>query len=330
MSAYCNTFLSKDHSYYSDKSLLLFCQHLDDTFHLYSVSDERFEILVRLNWPKVTLDQPGPPAYYSGFDILGLGSVNGILCLISKTLQDMILWNPSTEEFKVIPPNPFDSGVWEDHTEFGYDSLRNDFKVMRHMHDFQNNDFNEIWEIYSVRNNSWKKLDVGMRHYPMENKQLYIVGLSHWLCKTKPDNKPYLLSFDWSNEVFLTTPSPSNVEGIFTCLVESFLVLLNGSIALIICYKETYTSHILILSELGVRESWTKIFNVGRSLSYFNKWQNGGGKKGRILFDKDGDRLAWFDLNTQMVEDLDIFTEDFCCFLLFHKENLHPFEGKNL
>lgn len=188
-----------------------------------------------------------------------------------------------------------------------------------------------IWEIYSVRSDSWKKLDVDvdMHHDDqMECQHLYIDGFSNWLCMTKPDNKACLLSFDWSNEVFLTTPLPSDVEGNFSFSVKGYLVLLNGSIALIIGYKETNTCHILILSELGVRESWTKIFNVG-PLPYFER-VGGAGKKGRILFEKEGERLAWFDLNTQMVEDLDLSSKDIYCNILFHRENLHPFEGKNL
>jgi molecular chaperone HtpG len=109
--------------------------------------------------------------------------------------------------------------------------------------------------------------------------------------------------------------------------VLSHLVLLNGSIALILKYRKIDTFHISILGELGVKESWTKLFIVGPlpCLDY----PIGTGKKGDILFrNKDGG-LVLFDLNTQMIVDLGI-SQRIDCKIVIHKENLLPFEGKNM
>jgi hypothetical protein len=147
------------------------------------------------------------------------------------------------------------------------------------------------------------------------------------MCKSKTHNERYLLSFDWSNEVFITTPIPSDMNDDMNDyrLVWSRLLLLNGSIALILKHKETATFHISILGELGVKESWTKIFIVGPLPSL--EQLVGMGKKGDMFFKKKDGELVWFDLNTHIIKDLGVFTHSYYCKVVIHKENLLSFEG---
>jgi len=351
MTMYRNNLLTKDHPYYHDVSFLLHQAFIpfdgyvhDETFDLYSVSGERFENRVKLDWPRVNLD-PIDLEYDSGFNILGSGSVHGTLCLFCASRVNILLWNPCSKEFKLIPPSPFDSHpncyVFVDHHAFGYDFVNNDYKVMRHGIVVNGTNYGPyIWEIYSVRNNSWRKLDVDMQNKPMDEDQLYIDGLSHWLCNGETNNETHLLSFDWSNEVFLTTPIPLDMDESFDCYsVRIDLVLLNGSIAFILNYKETGTFHISILGELGVRKSWTKIFILGPLPCL--EYPIGAGKKGNMLFRKKDDygRLVWFDLNTQMTEELDLNTQKHddrfmhissYCKIVILKESILPFEGENI
>ncbi|KAK2377995.1 hypothetical protein QL285_078608 [Trifolium repens] len=162
---------------------------------------------------------------------------------------------------------------------------------------------------------------------------LYMDGLSHWKCSDKHD-QIYMVSFDWSNEIFCATLVPPNMNSYgyesYDCLwVSSDLVLLNGSIALILTYKDTATLHISILGELGVKESWTKIFIVGPLTCLV--YPIGAGNKGDILFRKKKDgELAWLDLNTQKIKDLGVKTAEFRCKIIVHKENLLPFEGESI
>lgn len=353
VSAYGKSFLTKDQSYYNDTSLLLHKTihepwdgyYWEETFELYSVSGERFGNRVKLDWPRPL------PDYDSGFNILGSGSVNGILCLLCTFMMNIILWNPTTKEFKLIPPSPLKSGphwqVWDDHKAFGYDRVKDDYKVLRHLGFSQKADCDPdvlpwedisfdstIWEVYSLRSNSWKKLDVDMDQEAMGYIQLYMDGLSHWMCKRwETNDEAYLLSFDWGNEVFLTTPTPSYMDGIFDNVCNC-LVLLNGYVALILNYKETDTLHISILGKFDVKESWTKIFTVGPlpCLEYLI----GAGKKGEMLVakKKDGEHVhgehAWFDLNTQMIEDLGVNTYDFALvnhIVIFKTHLQFPFRG---
>jgi len=343
MTLYRNSFLTNDNSYYDDTSLLLHKkiepQDSDDfheeTFELYSDSGERFENMVKLDWPSIKFDPMywDNPEYDSGFNILGSCSVHGTLCLLCARQKNIILWNPTTREFKLLPPSPFDYGpnwaVVVDHHGFGYDCVNGDYKVMCHGIVIGEINYSPyMWEIYSLRSNSWRKLDVNMEYKPIGD-QVCIDGFSHCLCKSATHNEAYLLSFDLSNEIFLATPIPSDMDDLFhNFSVWIHLVLLNGSIALILNYRDTFTFHISILGDLGVKESWTKIFIVGPLPCL--EYPIGVGKKGDMLFRKKDGGLVRFDLNTQKIEELGIIIERFCCKILIHKENLLPFEGADI
>jgi hypothetical protein len=113
------------------------------------------------------------------------------------------------------------------------------------------------------------------------------------------------VSFDLNNEVFFTTPIPSNIyDG--SPREESIwkqLVVLNGYIALITYEEQMTTCNISILGELSVKESWIKLFIVG---SLHCVEEPFGMAKSKIIFRKKDREINWFDLRTQMIEELDI------------------------
>jgi len=86
MNIFGRNFLSNDHSYYNDTSLLL---HFDFTSHvnlkpgLYSLSGERFDNKVKLDWPN---------RFEEEFEIgiYGSVSVNEILCFAAWKVQEEI------------------------------------------------------------------------------------------------------------------------------------------------------------------------------------------------------------------------------------------------
>jgi hypothetical protein len=47
---------------------------------------------------------------------------------------------------------------------------------------------------------------------------------------------------------------------------------------------------------------------------------SGAGKKGDMLFKNKDDRQVWFDLNTQMIEDIGGETEKYNGKIIIHKE----------
>jgi molecular chaperone HtpG len=250
-----------------------------------------------------------------------------------------VFWNPTTNEFKVIPSSPFLSQSrymtpLVPFHGFSYDHVRDDYMVIRYL-SFSDTDTDEprkedysyvdpMWEIYTLRSNSWRKLDFEMP-YSCANEKLYVDGMCHWWTLSDDNNRsdvdPRLVSFDLCNEVFLTTNLPSDMVGRHNTL---HLTLLNGSIAFII-YDETTTFHIRIFGELGVDESWTNVFIVDPLPSIEHPIR--AGKKGDIFFRKYDDELVWFDMNTRMIKDLGVKGYKYNCHIIIYKGSLIPIGG---
>jgi hypothetical protein len=55
----------------------------------------------------------------------------------------------------------------------------------------------------------------------------------------------------------------------------------------------------------------------------------GVGIKGEIFFNRKDKELAWFDLSTQMIEELGFKVDFHECRIIVYKESILPFEGLN-
>jgi len=295
-----DNFISISHSYYDDTSLILHqvvYKGRCNMFYLHLLSSQSFENRLKLDLP--TPLQTEHPVVY----ILGSSTINGTLCL-SKGDKTFVLWNPTTDEVNVIPPSHFESASphWSTFISFhgfGYDRVRDDYRIIRCLY------YPEVWEIYSLRCNTWEKLDVSMpSHSNCRDLLNTNDGICHWLCET--DDQFCLVSFDLSSYVFFTTSTPIilDFEDPNDYGMVALLVMLNGSIALISWYVGKTTFDILILGELGVSESWTKLFTIGPLPSYIEE-PIGVGRNGDIFFQKINEgKLVCYDLSTHMVEEI--------------------------
>ncbi|XP_058774224.1 F-box/kelch-repeat protein At3g06240-like [Vicia villosa] len=343
LTVFRNHFISRHNSDDDHHTFLLIYQrdHADREYAEFHLLDSR----IKLNLP--------PP--FSEEDrflsILGKTSVNGIFCIgqdsIGGNKVRYVLWNPATEEFVNIPPSPDELVpkhpllfVFHKFHGFGYDQLRDDFKVIQYVsfdssgcdgYDIdspppQGIIYYSFFEIYSLRNNSWKILhidDMSLRcvSNAFTGEELYMNGACHWLVQGKIHDTIALMSFDLSHEVFLTTPIDERSE-----LDYGHLAVLNGSIAFIINHDKNNTFHISILGELGVKESWIKLFILGPMPSI--DWPLiGFGNKGYIFFRKIDDELVRVDLSTQIIEELGVKGEDYCCKIGIYKESLLSIRG---
>jgi molecular chaperone HtpG len=316
LSIYRNYLLLKNQSNYDDMSILINQRNEECHSTLYILSGERFENRVKLDWP--------PPFHVNDTSIyiVGKTSVRGTLCIVQEVAYypKCVFWNPTIDEFKVIPSSPFVPKPIVVSNGFGYDHVGDDYKVIRWLSADEYVD--PIWEIYSLRSNSWRKLDIEMP-YGYLKEQLYVDGVCHWLTICNDDNSAHqnesrLVSFDLHNEVFLTTPLPTDMIKFWAF----HLMLLNGSIACII-YDQNTTFSVIILGELGVKKSWTKIFIV-EPLPCIEQFI-GIGNKGDIFFRKYDDELVLFNLSTRKIQEVGVKVWDNFFHIITYKGNLLPF-----
>ncbi|XP_045803016.1 F-box protein CPR1-like [Trifolium pratense] len=319
--------------------------------------DHTFQNTLKLNLPP-TFQLDKPPC----LAILGSTSVNGILCLMDYcpggdlNKVRFVLWNPATHEFVVVPPSPDESGLphpfglstrYNFHG-FGYDKVTDDFKVIQYVSfdwDLRYENDNGIYrdplfEIYSLTNNSWRILDIHMPdcldfHYTSLIPTVYLDGMCHLLLDSRFEMfEMVVFSFDLSREVTFMTPFDKIFDGAlfitndFSIYKRRHLVVLNGSIALISDNNSDTTLQISILGQLGVKESWIKLFIIDPIPSF--QWNLiGVGKKGYIFYRKKDGELAWLDLSTQIVEEIGFKGEENTCDIGIYKENLLSIRGLN-
>ncbi|XLS95384.1 hypothetical protein HN51_071392 [Arachis hypogaea] len=89
----------------------------------------------------------------------------------------------------------------------------------------------------------------------------YLNGVCHWRGGDK-NGKEVLVSFNLSTETFQTTLIGWQQSDDIDCLTRT-LVVLNDSVALISSFDENSHIEISILGEVGVKESWVKLFTIG-------------------------------------------------------------------
>ncbi|XP_021860607.2 F-box protein At5g49610-like [Spinacia oleracea] len=140
-----------------------------------------------------------------------LGSCNGILCIQVSGTKSIYLWNPTINEYRVIPlPLSYFSGGHLCLSGFGYAAAINDYKIVlvdEHKSKLKKGKFVYV---YSSRCNKWKEFDFpsilnltdiycGYRCRDRDMEAVLLNDSLHWV--TDPyEYEPYILKFDMVNE----------------------------------------------------------------------------------------------------------------------------------
>nr|XP_048324718.1 uncharacterized protein LOC125421045 [Ziziphus jujuba var. spinosa] len=124
----------------------------------------------------------------------------------------------------------------------------------------------------------------------------------------------HVMSFDMSNEVFITTPLPPPIiERSRPSNCWNSLMFHNKSLALDHCVRDrnndTETHNIWVLGQYGVKDTWTNLFNVG-PLEYLGPSIRGFCNDNGVLLQVDGNGchrdLILVDPSIRKIKDLDI------------------------
>ncbi|KAF9589776.1 hypothetical protein IFM89_028685 [Coptis chinensis] len=240
----------------------------------------------------------GLSLYINSTEATVYGSCNGILLLYhggsrSSNCQpriggDLWLYNPSTEECLDIPEPPWENIDFKPcdyvHYGFGYSETDKDYKVVR-ISSFHVTEYNHVIPkevlVYSLRSKAWRKIDdSGDKHVPFILQELdfqlvkgeLVNGSVHWkgedFCidwrnkvyelKEKATSK--IIAFNLDDETFHEVPHP---EYYGSDLLGTIIVCtLNGYLCLIKFADIGRIKDVWVMTEYGVRESWTKLFSI--------------------------------------------------------------------
>ncbi|XP_026451034.1 putative F-box protein At3g16210 [Papaver somniferum] len=132
-----------------------------------------------------------------------VGSCNGLVCA-SPPNNFFCLWNPTTNEYKLLPKPPSDLQVRWGIDGFGYDSNKDDYKVIHipRMHIVPSKVF-----IYSLGSNTWKQIQhiPYMFNHEPDEYGVFCNGALHWLAQSGSDESisviRVLIALDVTSEI---------------------------------------------------------------------------------------------------------------------------------
>ncbi|CAK9135937.1 unnamed protein product [Ilex paraguariensis] len=199
---------------------------------------------------------------------------------------------------------------------FGFDPITNDYKVVRIVEIFEDDDYYRYEctkaQIYNLSTDSWREINAvvpDISHFHCFEP--FLNGSFHWSASyfvgdgDSVDDKDFILSFHMSTEVFQKMGFP------YVCSIGDgkyrSLGVLNESLALILydySAVETKNFDIWVMTEYGVSESWTKQFTIGPLSGVpcpLSIWKNN-----ELLLEASNGQLVSCNLKTQDIKEYEI------------------------
>ncbi|KAI5392113.1 hypothetical protein KIW84_076777 [Lathyrus oleraceus] len=144
---------------------------------------------------------------------------------------------------------------------------------------------------------------------------MYFNGMCHWWGYEDYHKEEVLVSFNFSDEVFITTHTNPNY-----CGFVKHVMVLKDCISMIE-YNNFFNLYISVLGEIGVSESWTRLFRIGPLQDFIKPI--GVGKNGDIFFNRGGN-IERFNLNTCMIEDIGFKGKIQSCQMVIYDNSILP------
>ncbi|GAY34197.1 hypothetical protein CUMW_282440 [Citrus unshiu] len=179
---------------------------------------------------------------------VGLGSTDTLY----EIAADSCYLDPSTRKHRLLPTTTttLDSKTASCFLYgFGYDLTHDDYKLVRIAKRSGDACFSEAAEI------------------SRDSPGVYASGSLHWIAMAEYGRHDFILALDLSDEAYKELPLPPPVLLETGCRVRaSYLgVLDNGCLCMVSNYSGGYRtplSHVWVMTEYGVKDSWTKLFSI--------------------------------------------------------------------
>lgn len=207
-------------------------------------------------------------------------SINGIVCvLVYMGVHteivincDLFLWNPSTSESVKIPSSEI-TGLFSGppmvkfYCGFGTGLYCEDYKVVRIVYPHSDH---AIVEVYSLRENCWRRLDLISRSGILSNilwaslSCTFVDGVGHWgAFRRERKDKFFVLGFDFGTECFKKIKVPVECVDGREMRYHSLWVY-KGSLAISVLrfgeFESKITRHYIWV--MMNENNWFKLFNI--------------------------------------------------------------------
>ncbi|KAL2553623.1 F-box protein CPR30 [Forsythia ovata] len=225
-------------------------------------------------------------AYKGVYEIHLVGSCNGLLCFVDCA-DRIVLWNLATRKYFELHY----SGI-----EFPKISIRDHFVNYGFGYDSATDDYKTQW----TRFGNFMGLDYGVDY------GILVGGALHWI-RYQRDLERTIVAFDLTKEEFNFVPCPEllgnftltnlgNYQGCLSLFCESD--------------KEADSSIVWVMKELGVKESWTKVFSVDSTYTYMRHIDHSKSKSATLpSWVKNKETLEWYSKEKKTLQYIKIYLE---------------------
>ncbi|XP_059629696.1 F-box protein CPR1-like [Cornus florida] len=193
---------------------------------------------------------------------------------------------------------------------FGFDSLTNDYKVIRIVYfegPFSCQSPPEV-DIFSLSTGIWRNIShLGLQYtIYLRAPQAFLNGAAHWPAYDWRRRGNLIVSFHMGDEVFGEMMVPDSLvhhnwlQGVRVAKFQEWLALIH-----IKRTDDNNTCCIWVMKEYGIPESWTKLFSIDMSGGLFTNVA-GFTRKGEVLFGTKDTYLVAYDPEVEQVKHLHV------------------------
>ncbi|KAK1398878.1 hypothetical protein POM88_008741 [Heracleum sosnowskyi] len=201
-----------------------------------------------------------PPLFSGNYHVIGT-CYNGILCLNNWSLNDIYLWNPSIRQCKKLPPpKPGVDSDYKVELNFGYDSISDDYMVIRVVYNSILDVTVPMLQLYSSNSDSWTEFRPFTAEDEIPSFSLGMITVINGVLYCSSVDK--LVSFDFRKQVLVLVPFPSSTQRMISNVFD-----FKGSVGLV--FESDSQVDLWTVDDISGEGSWTKRFSIEADLKLF-------------------------------------------------------------
>ncbi|XP_074318180.1 F-box protein CPR1-like [Silene latifolia] len=252
-------------------------------------------------------------------------SVHGLLLIVDSSKETVCLFNPSNKTQRLVPPapsrKPGDGFEIVEVFGFGYDSVTDDYKVVRLAQWELFGYFDREAYVYSMRNDSWESVNDETVLYALQETCAIAVDSTLWFVTISSNSDSVLKCFDLRTNTFSLVDFPE-----FDSDSGKMMNLRNlrGCLCLLVSYRKyrddpdnkftgnPFYNHEFLYGDVWELKDckWVKLFRVrkkeiNKDCMYLRLVTYSKDEKS-VLVEVDGAWFGWYDLVTRKIKRVSV------------------------